>query len=386
MNIEIFNKKVKTVAKSFTLALGLGALVLSTACGNKGPEGVVATVNGVEIKDEDFLVDYSAQRNYVVQMSGSEDVLQEPTIDNPKMTIAEELRKQTLDNLVQMELVKQDAEKKGIKVNQEEIDKKLEEVVNQSGGQEAYEEQLKKTGLTPAFFEKYLRSSDIMGKYYEKLQEELKPTEENLKKYYEDNKDKFFSAKASHILVADVNEANKLKKELDKGADFAEIAKENSIDPGSAEKGGDLGEFTNGTMVKEFEDTVKIMKPGEISDPFKTDYGYHIIKLEEKSERAYDDLKSELETLYLQEKTQEYLDKLEKDSEIKRYLDPKDEFEIPEEYKIVLPEATTEVPEGTPEEGAAEEAPATEEQTEAPEEAAVNETAEEDAAKTEEKQ
>ncbi|MDO5040967.1 MAG: peptidylprolyl isomerase [Peptoniphilus sp.] len=365
MNIEIFNKKVKTVAKSLTFALGLGALILSTACGNKGPEGVVATVNGVEIKNEDFLVDYAAQRNYVVQMSASEDVLQDPSLENPKMTIAEELRKQTLDNLVQMELVKQDAEKKGIQVNQEEIDKQLEEVINKSGGQEAYEEQLKKVGLTTTFFEKYMKNADMTGKYYEKLQEELKPTEEELKKYYEDNKDIYFSAKASHILVTDVDLANKLKKELDKGADFAELAKENSIDPGSAEKGGDLGEFTNGQMVKPFEDTVKVMKPGEISDPVMTQYGYHIIKLEEKAERPYDDVKEELENLYSQEKIQEYLDKLEKDADIKRYLDPKDEFEVPEEYKIVLPEVATETPEAT---------------TEAPEEA------EENNAETEEEQ
>ncbi|CDZ75216.1 peptidyl-prolyl cis-trans isomerase [Peptoniphilus sp. ING2-D1G] len=381
MNIEIFNTKVKNIAKNLTLAVGLGALIITTACGGKGPEGVVASVNGVEIKDEDFIVDYSAQRNYIVQMSGSEDVLKESTVDNPKVTIDEELRRQTLENLIQMELVKQDAQKKDIKVNQEEIDKQLEEVVNKSGGQEAYEEQLKKNGLSPAFFEKYLANNDLMSKYYEKLKEELKPTEENLKKYYEDNKDRFFSAKASHILVADVDEANKLKKELDKGADFAELAKENSIDPGTAEKGGELGEFTNGTMVKEFEDTIKVMKPGEISDPFKTDYGYHIVKLEEKSERAYADLKDELETLYIQEKTQEYLDKLEKDSEIKRYLDPKDEFELPAEYKIVLPEKTTEAPA----EGTNEEAPATEKQTETPKAENSNETAK-NAEKTEEKQ
>ena len=82
--------------------------------------------------------------------------------------------------------------------------------------------------------------------------------------------------RASHILVNDEETAKKLKQEIENGAEFAEIAKQHSICP-SKENGGDLGEFGKGVMVKEFEDAAFSLEVGQVSDPVKTQFGYHLI-------------------------------------------------------------------------------------------------------------
>lgn len=87
---------------------------------------------------------------------------------------------------------------------------------------------------------------------------------------------------ARHILVATEDEAKAVKAELEGGKDFAELAKEKSTDPSAKQNGGDLGFFSKGMMVKPFEDAAFSMEPGSISDPIKSDFGWHIIKVEEK--------------------------------------------------------------------------------------------------------
>ncbi len=102
---------------------------------------------------------------------------------------------------------------------------------------------------------------------------------------------------ASHILVETEDEAKAIKKQLDDGADFAELAKEKSTGP-SGPNGGSLGWFGKGMMVKPFEDAVVTMKAGEISDPVKTQFGWHVLKLNEtrlKDAPALEDVKDELE-------------------------------------------------------------------------------------------
>src|SRR5690606_4083001 len=89
--------------------------------------------------------------------------------------------------------------------------------------------------------------------------------------------------RASHILVESEEEANAIKAELDGGADFAAIAKEKSIDPGSGANGGDLGFFGKGMMVPSFEEAAfALTEPGEVSAPIQSQFGWHIIKLGEK--------------------------------------------------------------------------------------------------------
>lgn len=134
---------------------------------------------------------------------------------------------------------------------------------------------------------------------------------------------------AAHILVADEAKAKELKAQIDGGADFAELAKANSSDTGSAVNGGDLGWFGTGMMVKPFEDAVVALKPGQVSDPIKTDFGWHIIKLNETRVAAkptLDAVRQELTQALEQQVVGAHIEKLTAEAKIEKPgegLDPK---------------------------------------------------------------
>lgn len=140
-------------------------------------------------------------------------------------------------------------------------------------------------------------------------------TDEEAKKFYEENPSLFkdvYQFQASHILVEDEEKAKEIKERLDNGESFEELAKENSSCP-SKERGGDLGHFQSGQMVPEFEAALIDMENGEISNPVKTQFGYHVIKLEHKDlarENNFESYKSDLKAQLLAQKQQElYLNK-----------------------------------------------------------------------------
>mgnify|MGYP000428232184 CR=1 FL=1 len=274
MNFKKFSKLAVAIALAGTLV----------ACNGK-KEGVAATVGGVDIPMEDYYKSYAARVNQLTSMYG-EDVLANKA-DGKKST-DELLREQAITDLTTTEALKQDAEKSKITVTDEEVNKKIEEIQTQLGGEEAFNKFLEENGLPKDYVVENMKNQMLVGKYTQEKTKELEPSEEEVKKYYEDNKDKFYKAKASHILVDDLKEANVLRKQILKGEDFAKVAKENSKDTGSAQNGGSLGEFTNGQMVQAFDEQVAKMKAGDISEPIQTQFGYHIIKLDEKTPLEFD--------------------------------------------------------------------------------------------------
>jgi len=127
----------------------------------------------------------------------------------------------------------------------------------------------------------------MINSILEETKNQVTITDDELLEYYNENKESFFEPEkvhARHILVETEEEANNLLLQLKEGlTDFAELAKEKSIGP-SAPSGGDLGFFARGQMVKEFENAAFSLEPGEISGVVKTQFGYHIIKCEEKKD------------------------------------------------------------------------------------------------------
>ena len=129
---------------------------------------------------------------------------------------------------------------------------------------------------------------------------------------------------ARHILVPTEDEAKAIEAELKKGADFATLAKEKSKDPGAAE-GGDLGYFTKEQMVPEFADVAFKLDKGQISDPVKTQFGWHIIKVEDKRIKptpTFDDVKSQLQTYVAHRAQAELVQKLRSAANIERLDQP----------------------------------------------------------------
>jgi peptidyl-prolyl cis-trans isomerase D len=140
------------------------------------------------------------------------------------------------------------------------------------------------------------------------LGSQIKVSAEESRKYYDEHPTRFQSRQASHILISVPPnasaeskaqaraEANQLYQQVVKNpAEFAELAKKNSQDPGSAAKGGDLGFISRGAMVKPFEDAVFQMKEGEIAGPVETQFGYHIIKLNAIKQLGYEEAREQIE-------------------------------------------------------------------------------------------
>ncbi|OLR26990.1 peptidylprolyl isomerase, partial [Bacillus cereus] len=208
------------------------------------------------------------------------------------------------------------------KVSDEEATKKVKEVKEQMG--DNFKSALAQSGL----------------KDENALKEQMKPqialekgikasiTEKDLKENYKPR------LKVSHILVKDENTAKEIKEKLNNGEDFATLAKQYSEDPGSKEKGGELPEFGPGEMDSKFEEAAYKLEVGQVSDPVKSSYGYHIIKVTEKKElkpfaEEKESIRKELEAKRLKDQQwqQKFIEDLLKKADIKvKDKDLKDTF------------------------------------------------------------
>jgi len=148
-------------------------------------------------------------------------------------------------------------------------------------------------------------------------------TDANMKKVYDDAAKQITGEQevhARHILVESEDEAKKVIEDLKKGADFAELAKKTSKDPGAAD-GGDLGFFTKDQMVPEFSAVAFALEPGKISDPVKSQFGWHVIKVEEKRNRKapeFDQVKPQIEQYVVRKAQADYVTKLREAAKVER--------------------------------------------------------------------
>jgi peptidyl-prolyl cis-trans isomerase C len=152
-------------------------------------------------------------------------------------------------------------------------------------------------------------------------------TDEAMKKVYDDAAKQITGeqeVRARHILVETEADAKAIEDELKKGADFAELAKKKSKDPGASD-GGDLGFFTKDQMVPEFSAVAFALEPGKISDPVKSQFGWHVIKVEEKRNRQAPDfaqVKPQIETYVTRKAQAEYVTKLRAEAKVERMDQP----------------------------------------------------------------
>ena len=154
--------------------------------------------------------------------------------------------------------------------------------------------------------------------YQQEVVDKVSITDDDLMDYYKSLGEE---VRARHILVKDKSLADSLYKAIQSGADFAELAEKFSEDPGSKKKGGDLGFFTRGRMVKEFENTAFALDVGEVSKPVKTQFGWHIIKLEERRKREQppfeqqkDKLRQQLKRIRQQELANAFVEKVKENA------------------------------------------------------------------------
>ncbi|MDE5055716.1 peptidylprolyl isomerase [Niallia taxi] len=215
-----------------------------------------------------------------------------------------------LQTLIANKVVDLEAEKEKIKVTDKEKKAELDDLIESSGGEDAFNAALEANGASKADIEEELLR-------YLKIKKLLEPrieiTDDQIQAYFDENKASFNTpeqVEASHILVADEKTAKEVKKKLDDGEDFADLAKEYSTDTATKENGGELGYFSSGQMVEEFEKAAFSMDVDEISNPVETTNGWHIIKVtghKDAVEAKLDDHKDEIkDALFEQQMNTEY--------------------------------------------------------------------------------
>ena len=186
----------------------------------------------------------------------------------------------------------------------------------------------KNLGENPDFKRRlgFLRNKLLMGFG---LQEETKSaiTDEALQQTYNDavkSASRQEEVRARHILVESEDEAKAILEQIKAGGDFATLAKEKSKDPGSAD-GGDLGYFTKDQMVPQFAEVAFKMYPGQLSNPVKTEFGWHIIKVEDKRTKEppeFEKVKDQIESFLARKAQTEYVARLRQSAKIERLDKP----------------------------------------------------------------
>ncbi|WP_100330524.1 peptidylprolyl isomerase [Bacillus xiapuensis] len=217
-------------------------------------------------------------------------------------------------------------------ISDKEVDKELKKAKEQLGSQ--YDAFLAQYNLNDESFKDFLEL-ELMRKKL--ATSDIKVSDKELKEYY----DKWQApVKVRHILVKDEKQAKEVKDKLAKGAKFEEVAKEHSSDPGSAQKGGDLGWIDNQgrqQFVPEFTKALAELKVNQVSEPVKSEFGYHIIEVMDKKEKKpFKELKDQLAEELKASKvdpaaTQKKLEKELKAADVKvEDKDLKGAFESPE--------------------------------------------------------
>ncbi|HDR7667616.1 TPA: peptidylprolyl isomerase PrsA [Bacillus wiedmannii] len=235
--------------KHIFIITALISILMLAACGQKNSSATVATATDSTIKKSDF----------------------------------EKQLKDRYGKDMLYEMMAQDVITKKYKVSDDDVDKEVQKAKNQYGDQ--FTAVLENNRLKDeADFKNQIKFKLAMNEAIKKS-----VTEKDVKDHYKPE------IKASHILVSDENEAKEIKKKLDVGASFEELAKQESQDLLSKDKGGDLGYFNSGRMAPEFETAAYKLKVGQISNPVKSPNGYHIIKLTDKKDlQPYDEVKDSI--------------------------------------------------------------------------------------------
>jgi peptidyl-prolyl cis-trans isomerase C len=306
-----------------------GAAVLACVwlfAGCKGKEkasvqetALVASVNGVAITGAEV----EREVNNLIQQFGGQIPPEQMNQIQPR------LQRQALDNLINMKLLGREAERSEITIDPEEVTKRIDEIAKRFPSVEEFQKQLAASGMTERALRGQIEQALKIESMIEgKTGEATEVTEEEISAFYEENPENFQMperVQASHILIGvadDDDESAKeekqqqltdLRRQILEGADFAELAEQYSSCPSKA-KGGDLGFFTRGQMVKPFEDVAFALATGELSDVVETQFGYHLIKVSDHEEER------ELPLEAVQDRIKAFLENRKREQAVNDYI------------------------------------------------------------------
>jgi len=350
------------------IGFGLGVLIMFTPnlsssfnqAGVANPREAAIVVNGEEISQTEFAEAYNnLLENYIRFYQQFGQNFNERLIGAEGAHYQLELRSQVADQLIRNLLLEQEAKSRNVSVPGNELDASVATqlasiLVQNNLTEQRADEILRGQNSSLRQFKTQLREQANRQLVEEKLQgtiagdltpsdeqliqyaqdnkantatdllsaDSVAPSDEELLQYYQDHQEKYLEVRARHLLIkvaetapqeeldAARQEIQDLKRQLDEGADFAELAKAHSQDESNAPNGGDLGFFGPGAMVKPFEEAAFALEVGQASEPVQTTFGFHLIKVEERRVKTFDDVKATIQTDLEQEKRDAAFDAL----------------------------------------------------------------------------
>jgi foldase protein PrsA len=297
---------MRAVVAVTMLSLVIVSAVLA-ACGGSMPttatpdvtastEGLAATVNGEPIGMED----YQKQVTQVEAFFAQEGLELESGEGQERLAQA---RRQVLEQMIDQELIKQAAVEMDVSIPDAELESQVQEIIEQSGGQEQFAESLQATGTSYDDFREMLLDQLLSEAVFGAVTTSIDSVAEQVH--------------ARHILLPTRERAEEVLARLQAGEDFAFLSREYSEDVSSRERGGDMGFFPRGVMPPEVEDAAFGLEVGETSDIVESAFGFHIIQVLERDER---EIAVEIFENLRQQTFMQWLQKEREDAVIERFV------------------------------------------------------------------
>ncbi len=291
-------------------------IFIASSLGAKVVNRTVATVDGEII----LMSEYERRAKPVIEEY-------EKFLKGPDKEIRiKELKGKILDQMIDEKVLIHEGKRKKIRVNRKEIQDGLGEIKKRFGTEEEYTQELARQGVSEGEFKQQVKEQLMVIKL---IDQEVKakvvlPTDSEIEDFYKQNESEMVEPeqmRARHILIKVDENTDKKKalkrikdilKEVKKGKNnFAELARKYSEGP-TAPRGGDLGFFIRGQMVRKFEEAAFALKVGEISNVVETEYGYHIIQCIEKKaseKKSLEEVRDYLRNFIFQKRMEEYYEK-----------------------------------------------------------------------------
>jgi len=303
---------------------GLLCLFFASAVMAQKNDGVAAVVGTKKI--------YMSEVNTILENVMRQNGISEGQIDinSPQL---DKVRKSIVENLVNRELLLLASSQNKPENLDELVKTEIADIKSQFETEEQYQQALQQNQMDEKKLTEQLKKNILLDEYVNNIQQGITVSESEKKAYYENNKSNFHQeeqVKVSHIIILTGENANydnpeekinEIYEKIKKGVPFSELAKEYSED-GSAQNGGNLGYIKRGATVASFEDVAFSTKVGKVSKPFKSEFGYHILKVEDKKDEkqlSFDEVENEVEQLLVDEKAKNKLN--EKLQELKQKYD-----------------------------------------------------------------
>jgi len=268
--------------------------LLAAACG----EGGISRTTAAMVGDEEITVRQVQAGLDRFVASDQFDQLAEQ--DEPD-TIRRQYEQSLLGRLIRRIVLQTEAAEAGVEVSDADVEEQIDQFRQDFEDEEQFLDEVRRQGTTLEEVQDFVHDSLLEERLRAEVTEDNAPTEEEILLFYDEQQDQFAEIHTAHILVEGRGAAERLKSQLDATRPnriddtFAELASEHSIDTGSGSQGGDLGFVNPNSLVPEYSQAVAELEPGEISEPVRSQFGFHIIKLVERRVAPFENVRGEIE-------------------------------------------------------------------------------------------